>query len=243
MPDYITYRKSISDELLSIKDRVRNFIGSAHWGQDGAYKESILKDLLVKHLPANVNIGTGFVINNNQVSTQIDIIVYNNNPVLFKCNDFVVVSSESVLAIIEVKTKLDYQNYSDAINKSHANGDLIGRPIFNGIFSYEAGFDMERNYNEGLKQALRQCPGLLNNISIGKDYFIKYWDSEFFPNICNDNLYRTYKLKDLSFGYFIGNLVEDVHIMMTGKAIDTESRKVLYPENKENYKLNPDIII
>lgn len=54
MPNYINYRKSISSELMSIKDRVRNFI--THWPEDGRYKEVILKNVLGKHLPKTVSI-------------------------------------------------------------------------------------------------------------------------------------------------------------------------------------------
>ena len=51
MPNYIEYQQSISRELLSIKDRVRNFIDNHHWGEDGRYKEIILSHVLRQHLP------------------------------------------------------------------------------------------------------------------------------------------------------------------------------------------------
>lgn len=37
MPNYTKYQKSISDELIATKDRVRNFIDAAHWAEDGRY--------------------------------------------------------------------------------------------------------------------------------------------------------------------------------------------------------------
>lgn len=51
MPNYVEYQKSISNELLSIKDRVRNFIDDHHWGEDGRYKEIILSHIVRQHLP------------------------------------------------------------------------------------------------------------------------------------------------------------------------------------------------
>ena len=75
MPDYLKYQKSISDELISIKDRVRNFIDNHHWGEDGRYKEIILSHVLRHHLPKGVSVGTGFVVNNTEITKQIDIIV------------------------------------------------------------------------------------------------------------------------------------------------------------------------
>lgn len=49
MPNYVEYQKSISNELLSIKDRVRNFIDDHHWGEDGRYKEIILSHIVRQH--------------------------------------------------------------------------------------------------------------------------------------------------------------------------------------------------
>ena len=84
MPNYIEYQQSISKELISIKDRVRNFIDNHHWGEDGRYKEIILSHILRQHLPKGVSVGTGFVVNNDNITKQIDIIVYQDDiPLLF----------------------------------------------------------------------------------------------------------------------------------------------------------------
>ena len=106
MPHYKHYRESISNELISIKDRVRDFV--THFPEDGRYKEIILKNVLLKHLPKTVSIGTGFVMcENHRPTSQIDIIIYDNRiPPLFQVDDFVIVVKESVLGIIEVKSKL-----------------------------------------------------------------------------------------------------------------------------------------
>ena len=85
MPNYLEYQKSISKELLSIKDRLRNFIDDHHWPEDGRYKEIILTDILRKHLPKSVSVGTGFVMGEQGLSTQVDIIIYRNDfPVMDK---------------------------------------------------------------------------------------------------------------------------------------------------------------
>lgn len=76
MPNYLDYRKSISNELIFIKDRVRNFIDSNNWGEDGRYKEIILSQVLKNVLPQNVTVATGFVMGNDEeISSQIDIMV------------------------------------------------------------------------------------------------------------------------------------------------------------------------
>ena len=137
MPDYVAYRKSISNELIDIKDRVRNFIGGDHPPEEGRYKEIILSECLQNHLPANVRVGTGFIFNRyNQKSHQIDIIVYRNNyPLLFQTGNFIIAPEEAVLAIIEVKTTLDWNNLVKTIEHATENGSVVMHPIFNGILA------------------------------------------------------------------------------------------------------------
>ena len=52
------FQESITKELEVTKDRVRNLIGNAHWGEEGRYKEEILKSTIRKFLPSNVSVGT-----------------------------------------------------------------------------------------------------------------------------------------------------------------------------------------
>lgn len=183
MSDYNSYQKSISKELNSIKNRVREFIGSSNWGEDGRYKEIILRDIISEKLPAFASCRTGFVVgNNNKISTQIDIIIYRNDiPLLFSKGDFIIVSQESVLGIIEVKTNLNSTNFEITVKKSHKNGEIIDHPVFNGIFSYGYYYtkkDTELRFdgNSRLKEVLTNYSGKLNYISFGKDYFLKYWN-------------------------------------------------------------------
>ena len=102
--DVKKFQKSITKELDTVKDRVRNLIGSSHWGEEGKYKEAILRNVIRRFLPANLSLGTGFVIrkdnNRTQISNQIDIIVYDNTiPVLFSEGDFVITTYKNVKAI------------------------------------------------------------------------------------------------------------------------------------------------
>lgn len=245
MADYNRYQKSISAELISIKNRVRDFIGSAHWGEDGRYKEIILRDVIKGKLPAFANCGTGFVVGkNNQISTQIDIIVYKNDiPVLFSKDDFVIVTQESVLGLIEVKTRLHSVNLTDAIRKSHTSGNLIDHYVFNGIFSYDYYHEREANIlnftnNQQLKTTLLNYSRKVNYISFGKDYFLKYWEDGQ-PSGDPDDKYRLYRIQDLSFGYFISNLIEDCYIIKFGQSIPESLKLAFYPiENtKEAYQI------
>ena len=210
------FQKSITKELDTVKDRVRNLIGSSHWGEEGKYKEAILRNVIRRFLPANLSLGTGFVIrkdnNRTQISNQIDIIVYDNTiPVLFSEGDFVITTYKNVKAIIEVKTKIRNSNLQEIIEKAKENGKLIVKDAFNGIFSYEYDDNINSSY---VDDVLKSTKGHVNHLSLGKDKFIRFWKKEdrnrLSPPVinCEGDFYNIYKLKGLSFSYFISNLLD-----------------------------------
>jgi len=199
--DARAFQESITKELDVIKDRVRNLIGLSNWGEEGRYKEAILRNVIKRFLPNNMSIGTGFVIKGSedegQVSSQIDIIIYDNTiPVLFSEGDFIITTCRNVRAIIEVKTKIRNNDFQQIVNKSKNNGKLIGNEIFNGIFSYEYEDNVKA---QCIKDALRETNGYVTHISLGKNIFIRFWKDA--------NLYKIYRLDNLSFSYFISNLL------------------------------------
>ena len=212
-PDPKEFQKSITEELNIIKDRVRNLIGDTHWGEEGRYKEAILRNVIRRFLPSNLSIGTGFVIKNKtRISSQTDIIIYDNTiPVLFSEGDFVITTHKNVRGIIEVKTRIDgYSGLQESIQKARENGKLIGKNIFNGIFSYEYEGDIERSTS--IDQAIKRANGYVNHVSLGPDVFIKFWKKGVWriedEENCQNGFYKIYKIENLSFSYFISNLLE-----------------------------------
>ena len=211
------FQKSITEELNTIKNRVRNLIGDTHWGEEGRYKEAILKNVIKRFLPNSLSIGTGFVIrkdNNDdpQVSKQIDIIIYDNTiPVLFSEGDFVITTYKNVRGIAEVKTKIRIGELQEIMQKAKGNGELIGKNIFNGIFSYEFDGDITSN---AIDRALKGAKGYVNYISLGPNIFIRFWKKKdkrrLNPPVenCQNDFYNIYELRNLSFSYFISNLLE-----------------------------------
>ena len=128
--DLKEFYKSFGYELSAIKNRVRNLIGAANWGEEGRYKEAILKNCIGRFLPNQYSLGTGFVlvkgIEKVQVTSQIDIIVYDTSyPVLFKEGDFVIVLPHSVRGIIEVKTNGDSSKFAKSIKKINNDARMI----------------------------------------------------------------------------------------------------------------------
>ncbi len=209
------YHKSISYEIKNLQNRVRHLIGDAHWGEEGRYKEAILRGVIRRFLPSNISLGTGFVIKKKRdgdidISKQIDIIVYDNTyPVLFSESDFVITTPANVRGIIEVKTKInDNSDLKKIVLKATKNGKKIRERIFNGIFSFE-GFNIDMSSSHLIK-AIENGKGKVNNISIGEDIFIRYWSSLSSESngVGGVKEYRVYKIHDFSFTYFISNLLE-----------------------------------
>ena len=198
--DYEKYVRSISDELTAEKNRVRNLIADRHWGEEGRYKEVILRDCIEEKLPGYAECGTGFVVNEQgEISTQIDIIVFNLDiPVLFRKKDFVIVSSEAVFGIIEVKTTFRLE----CIDKACENGKFLKKSAFNGIFVYDDDNVQSDTKIQNIAYDVWEGKGSVNNICIGTDYFIKYWREHEVLN--NREKCEAYKIENLAYGYMIG---------------------------------------
>ncbi|MGP4063463.1 DUF6602 domain-containing protein [Oceanobacillus sp. M65] len=212
------FQKSISKELYTIKDRVKNLIGDAHWGEEGRYKESVLKNVVSRFLPSNLSIGSGFIITKDYKngrtirSSQIDIIVYDNTyPLLFKEGDFIITSPENVRAIVEVKTAIRSGDISEIITKATQNAKIAPFSTFNGIFAYEKrGLNLRTNLNQNLRNALISSNGVVNHICLGENIFIKFWGVGEKQEDKLDRIYSFYEIDDLAFSYFISNMIESV---------------------------------
>jgi hypothetical protein len=237
------FHLTTSKELLAIKDRVRNLVD--HWLEDGNYKEATLTTVIKRFLPKKYSIGTGFVVKQTETrgkhkpSKQIDLIVYDNSfPTLFKEGNFVIVTPDSVKAIIEVKANLNKQKRKKIIEKSNNIGKFIcegkrtidnslrDRDIvqgfeyqtlqrirfFNGIFSFEGfertSFENLKNYLVAESNTLKSESDFkfycVNHISFNKDIFYKFWGNDL-PQTQKQGC--IYSLKNLSFSYFISNLM------------------------------------
>lgn len=220
------FQESITQELNIVKNRVRNLISDAHWGEEGRFKEAILKNILRKFLPSNLSVGTGFILkatgNNdteNRLSNQLDIIIYDNTlPLLFSEGDFIITTHSNVRGIIEVKSKITATTFRNVVEQfdnsiEHFISDFK-RPnrkkIFAGIFAFDFGGDI----NSGnIDDALQNSQKIVNHISLGTNNFIKYWKHTdinrlAIPVECNSDFYNVYALQDLSFSYFISNLID-----------------------------------
>lgn len=218
----IDFHKSTTRELLAIKDRVRNLIN--HWGEDGRYQEIVIKSMIRRFLPESFRIGSGFVVRqtanwgDHQASKQIDLIIYDTSyPILFKENDFVILTADSVFGIIEVKANLMNQNFKNIIKKANENGRFIyeakldkSKSIFNGIFSYESTINDIDNVKQIIKSSFDEIHQnnmtkfCVNHISFNQNWFYKFWEQELYIK----KPHYLYEIKELSFSFFISNLMD-----------------------------------
>ena len=196
-------------------------------------------------MPSKYVIATGFVVKQTAVrgehhsSKQIDLIIYDTSfPVLFKESDFVIVTPDAVRGIIEVKANLENQGLTEVTKKANEIGQFIfngktntAAPFFNGIFSYEGfgtliGIDRVR---EGVTKAstdfnadLNFSKYRVNHICLNVDWFYKFWEQE-----DEGNRNFVYKISELSFSFFIGNLMD----FLAGQSV-IENSNLWFPVDK-----------
>ncbi len=170
------YDESITDEILAIKNRVRNLIGNSHWQKEGEYKEAILRKIIGRHIPKKYTVGTGFILGkktDKQVKLkQIDILIFDsqNYPTILKeGDDFYIVEPDSVRAIIEVKTKLESTNLIKTIVRMNKIGQFVydnsneyRKDLFVGIFSFE-GYEIKKYDKENIDIVKEKIYKLLHN--------------------------------------------------------------------------------
>ncbi|MBK8723801.1 MAG: hypothetical protein IPL95_16585 [Saprospiraceae bacterium] len=145
------FQESITQEIDVIKNRVRNLIGGANWGEEGRFKEAVLKNILKRFLPKNMSVGTGFILkaenssSNISISKQLDIIIYDNTlPLLFSEGDFIITTINNVKGVIEVKSKITSSTFQTVIeqfdNSLQPFVELIlnmEAKLFLGVFAFE----------------------------------------------------------------------------------------------------------
>jgi hypothetical protein len=238
--DANAYFRSLTAEINALKDRIRNFIGEAHWLSDGLWKESVVKAILRRYLPGAVGIGSGFVVTDKGPTTQIDILVYDlAKPVLFRDGEFVIITADAALGLIEVKTRIQKNVIEEVCGKIFSAAKLVSAqatmtPKFVGVISIE---DTDVDANEMLEPIynVAGAPGgpEFNCLCLGSSYFVRYWDLPPTPPLRRINRWHAYKIPGMAPAYFIHNVIEALFPQSVN-----ENNRMWYPlEGKEPYKI------
>jgi len=215
-PDYVSFHASVTNELFSIKNRVRNLV--KHWATDGESKEVALRSVLRRHLPSVANVGRGFIVAKDDSSTQIDVLVTDSSkPTLFQEGDLMIVTPDAVLGVIEVKTRQSTQkDLIDTLTKLSLIEDMCCQAtrrdsVWTGLFIYEGAEHQQEMLLRGLGEAFRETNRPVNCVSCGKDVFIRHWSrGEDVDSPEPGPVWHSYLLSDVAPSYFMGNLIDSI---------------------------------
>ena len=215
-PDYAAFHRSVSEELYSLKDRIRNLV--SHWPTDGESKEVALRSVLRRHLPQSVIIGRGFVITATRSSTQVDVLIVDaGKPTLFKDGDLLIVTPDAVRAVIEVKTALNTRtSIAEALSKLTRVEDICRDAtgidsVWTGLFIFDAAHDMSQRILEGVGDAYADTRRPVNCVSAGKNNFVRYWSRGADVKSPEQGpVWHAYSLEGVAPSYFMGNLIDSI---------------------------------
>lgn len=185
-----------------------------------------------------MSVGRGFIVNKNQSSTQIDILIYDNSyPVLYKDGDLVFISPSACRAIIEVKTSVTRTTFLKAVNKlgdiaeMTRDATINSRKVFTGLFIYD-----EICWGNILMKVFEGAGGnhlrIIDHISAGPSQFVKFWSCDPNTGLRTYQQWHEYNLPEMAQGYFVHNLI-------THLAPNDEVRResVWFPENGKEVRL------
>ena len=221
------YFQTLSQELRSLQNRVRNFIDGEHWLTDGEWKESVVRSMLRRHLPKSVEIGRGFILSDAGNSGQIDVLIYSADvPVLFRDGDLVFVTPDAVLGLIEVKTRFrGAAELRAAATQLSENARWAARKAshekFFGLFAYDAEIN-PRDALEVLSAVAAGDPGVAIDLAcLGERDFIRWSKADPHNSRSHFGIWRAYqRLDGKAFGYFLHNAIQFLAPKSVGQNID-----------------------
>jgi hypothetical protein len=209
------YFRSLTDETEALKNRIRYLIEDRHWQTDGEWKESVVRQILRRYLPASVTVCRGFVVTANQSSRQLDILIFDSSkPVLFRDGDLAFVTPDAVIGVVEVKSRITPALFAQAAAKLGEDMAIVRRSpnanAFAGIFAFEDNESGSLAYLDAVSEASPEWKNRLDFASLGRRRFIRYWH---FDPATETHFYEgwhAYNLPETAPGYFVHNIVDAI---------------------------------
>lgn len=84
----------------------------------GNTAEQVLRDLITSFVPTSFNVSTGFIVKDQQVSRQVDVLVFDHHKSvpLYYDKQFAVVTQDMPSLVVESKMQLNKASFRDAID-------------------------------------------------------------------------------------------------------------------------------
>ncbi len=129
---HLGYRDLLLSRVQAALGAARALAPVTHAGLRGQLREVLVRDLLRPLLPLDIGIATGQVISSyDQWSREQDVILYSQDivpPILFESTNGLI-PLESVLATIEVKSRLTYGDLESTHESAKGFSGLLYRPM------------------------------------------------------------------------------------------------------------------
>jgi len=209
------YFEELSQEIDSLKNRVRNLISDRHWLTDGEWKESVVRQCLRRNLPLTAVVSRGFVVTRRAASHQIDVLIHDaSKPVLFRDGDLALVTPDAVLGIIEVKSKVTRQSFQVSAKKMAKDIKLIHEhpniDAFAAIFAFDGHESEGKQYLDEVTAAAATWNERLDFAAIGQSAFLKYWHLNPRDEKKMYQSWHSYTLPRTAAGYFVHNVIDAI---------------------------------
>ena len=182
---------------------------AGHPNLRGGPREWFIRDFLENHLPSNLEIGQGEIIDENtkpdptqeKYRNQVDIVIYRRDlPKIYYSKDNIAFFVEGVVATIESKSQLTKTELKKACSacKNHRNLErtdpihALGTPP-DSILSYVVAYDGPKR----IKTVANWLPTLSNELNASKDELVDMiivlgkgvvWNIQKFPAIPTTNI-------------------------------------------------------
>ncbi len=156
----------------------------------GLICEEILREFLRQFLPDRIGLTPGFIENDRSLSNQCDIIIYDklNFAPLYSFGGISIIPSESVFAVVEVKSTLNYAGFCSTLESFER---LKNMGVMNKyLFTFRAG-QIKTIKQWFYRFASRNQPDMEDNVYVG-EWPIDKPDFEYYPKAILDisqNLY------------------------------------------------------
>lgn len=178
--------------ILDSKFRSSSMKGNS--SDTGFNREVIVREWLKEHLPKSVTpeLGGQIIDENGNLSSQIDVVLYNDAVPRFGGNPKSYYFAEGTVAAIQVKSVLTSGELVSAINNldsvkkckvKQMGGISFGNPpteIMTGIFAFETDYTSSQGIIKALTKQVEISKQPVNFICVNKKYYVVYNKGEWF---------------------------------------------------------------